>query len=180
MVRGKFILDNLLGAPPPPPPNVPLLEETQVNGTLRQRMEQHRSNPVCAACHKTIDPMGFPLENFDAVGAWRTEDAGAPVDAAGAMPDGSTFEGVVGLRTVLRGRASGLFVTILTERLLTYALGRGVEYYDAPALRAITRDAARNQHRFSSLILGIVNSVPFQMRQSDPSGETSVSTVAGR
>ena len=181
VVRGKFILDNLLGAPPPPPPpNVPLLEETQVNGTLRQRMEQHRSNPVCAACHKTIDPMGFPLENFDAVGAWRTEDAGAPVDAAGAMPDGGTFEGVAGLRTVLRGRASGLFVTILTERLLTYALGRGVEYYDAPALRAITRDAARNQHRFSSLILGIVNSVPFQMRQSDPSGETSVSTVAGR
>ena len=181
VVRGKFILDNLLGAPPPPPPpNVPLLEETQVNGTLRQRMEQHRSNPVCAACHKTIDPMGFPLENFDAVGAWRTEDAGAPVDAAGAMPDGSTFEGVAGLRTVLRGRASGLFVTILTERLLTYALGRGVEYYDAPALRAITRDAARNEHRFSSLILGIVNSVPFQMRQSDPSGETSVSTVAGR
>ena len=181
VVRGKFILDNLLGAPPPPPPpNVPLLEETQVNGTLRQRMEQHRSNPVCAACHKTIDPMGFPLENFDAVGAWRTEDAGAPVDAAGAMPDGGTFEGVAGLRTMLRGRVSGLFVTILTERLLTYALGRGVEYYDAPALRAITRDAARNQHRFSSLILGIVNSVPFQMRQSDPSGETSVSTVAGR
>ena len=181
VVRGKFILDNLLGAPPPPPPpNVPLLEETQINGTLRERMEQHRSNPVCAACHKTIDPMGFPLENFDAVGAWRTEDAGAPVDAAGAMPDGSTFEGVAGLRTVLRGRASGLFVTILTERLLTYALGRGVEYYDAPALRAITRDAARTQHRFSSLILGIVNSVPFQMRQSDPSGETSVSTVAGR
>ena len=181
VVRGKFILDNLLGAPPPPPPpNVPLLEETQVNGTLRQRMEQHRSNPVCAACHKTIDPMGFPLENFDAVGAWRTEDAGAPVDAGGAMPDGGTFEGVAGLRTVLRGRASGLFVTILTDRLLTYALGRGVEYYDAPALRAITGDAARDQYRFSSLILGIVNSVPFQMRQSDPAGETSVSTVAVR
>ena len=181
VVRGKFILDNLLGAPPPPPPpNVPLLEESQVNGTLRQRMEQHRSNPVCASCHKTIDPMGFPLENFDAVGAWRTEDAGVPVDAAGSMPDGSTFEGVAGLRTVLRGQASGLFVTILTERLLTYALGRGVEYYDAPALRAITGDAARDQYRFSSLILGIVNSVPFQMRQSDPSGETSVSTVAVR
>ena len=181
VVRGKFILDNLLGAPPPPPPpNVPLLEETQVNGTLRQRMEQHRSNPVCASCHKTIDPMGFPLENFDAVGAWRTEDAGVPVDAAGSMPDGSTFEGMAGLRTVLRGRASGLFVTILTERLLTYALGRGVEYYDAPALRAITGDAARDQYRFSSLILGIVNSVPFQMRQSDPSGKTSVSTVAVR
>ena len=124
--------------------------------------------------------MGFPLENFDAVGAWRTEDAGAPVDAGGSMPDGSTFEGMAGLRTVLRGRASGLFVTILTERLLTYALGRGVEYYDAPALRAITGDAARNEHRFSSLILGIVNSIPFQMRQSDPSGETSVSTVAVR
>ena len=181
VVRGKFILDNLLGAPPPPPPpNVPLLEESQVNGTLRQRMEQHRSNPVCASCHKTIDPMGFPLENFDAVGAWRTEDAGVPVDAAGSMPDGSTFEGVAGLRTVLRGQASGLFVTILTERLLTYALGRGVEYYDAPALRAITGDAARDQYRFSSLILGIVNSVPFQMRQSEPSGETSVSTVAVR
>ena len=181
VVRGKFILDNLLGAPPPPPPpNVPLLEETQVNGTLRQRMEQHRSNPVCASCHKTIDPMGSPLENFDAVGAWRTEDAGVPVDAAGSMPDGSTFEGMAGLRTVLRGRASGLFVTILTERLLTYALGRGVEYYDAPALRAITGDAARDQYRFSSLILGIVNSVPFQMRQSDPSGKTSVSTVAVR
>ena len=181
VVRGKFILDNLLGAPPPPPPpNVPALEDTQLSGTLRQRMEQHRTNVVCAACHKVIDPMGFPLENFDAVGAWRTEDAGAPVDAGGSMPDGSTFEGMAGLRTVLRGRASGLFVTILTERLLTYALGRGVEYYDAPALRAITGDAARTQHRFSSLILGIVNSVPFQMRQSDPSGETSVSTVAVR
>ena len=181
VVRGKFILDNLLGAPPPPPPpNVPALEDTQLNGTLRQRMEQHRTNVVCAACHKVIDPMGFPLENFDAVGAWRTEDAGAPVDAAGELPDGSTFEGMAGLRTALRGRASGLFVTTLTERLLTYALGRGVEYYDAPALRAITGDAARNEHRFSSLILGIVNSVPFQMRQSDPSGETSVSTVAVR
>ena len=93
VVRGKFILDNLLGAPPPPPPpNVPALEDTQLNGTLRQRMEQHRTNVVCAACHKVIDPMGFPLENFDAVGAWRTEDAGAPVDAAGELPDGSTFE----------------------------------------------------------------------------------------
>ena len=181
VVRGKFILDNLLGAPPPPPPpNVPLLEESPLKGTLRERMEQHRKNVVCASCHKTIDPMGFPLENFDAVGAWRTEDAGAPVDAAGELPDGSTFEGMAGLRTALRGRASGLFVATLTERLLTYALGRGVEYYDAPALRTITRDAARNQHRFSSLILGIVNSVPFQMRQSDPSGETSVSTVAVR
>ena len=182
VVRGKFILDNLLGAPPPPPPpNVPLLEETELSGTLRERMEQHRQNAVCASCHRVIDPMGFPLENFDAVGAWRSEEAGSPIDARGTLPDGTTFDGVVGLRTALRGRAADRVVATLTDRLLTYALGRGVEYYDLPAIRKIARDAAGDDYRFSSLILGIVNSVPFQMRQSKPAGETATpATVAVR
>jgi len=181
VVRGKFILDNFLGAPPPPPPpDVPALEETQLQGTLRQRMEQHRENPVCASCHKVIDPMGFPLENFDAVGAWRHEEAGMTIDAAGIMPDGTEFQGVAGLREVLSGKASGLFIATLTERLMTYALGRGVEFYDAPALRKITRNVTDQQYKFSSLILSVVNSVPFQMRQSEPSDETLESTVATR
>jgi mono/diheme cytochrome c family protein len=179
VVRGKWILESLLGAPPPaPPPNVPALEDTVLNGTLRQRMEQHRKNPVCAACHKMTDPLGFALENFDAVGAWRTEDAGLPVDSTGMLLDGTTFDGVVGLRTALRGQASDMFVMTLTERLMTYALGRGVDHDDMPALRTITRAASRDGYRFSSLILNIVNSVPFQMRQSE--SPTAVTTTAGR
>ena len=170
VVRGKWILENLLGTPPPaPPPNVPPLpEQKQDDGqvlTVRELMARHRANPVCASCHRLMDPPGFALEEFDAVGRYRTRnESNAPIDASGVLPDGTAFEGVAGLRKALLGRPI-LFVTTLTEKLLTYAVGRGVEYHDAPAIRAITREAARDGHRrFSSLILGVINSPPFQMR----------------
>ena len=170
VLRGKWVLENLLGTPPPlPPPNVPSLEETTEAGqtlSMREAMEQHRANPVCASCHRLMDPPGFALEEFDAVGRFRTRDeSNAPIDASGVFPDGTAFEGVAGLRTALLARPN-LFVTTLTEKLLTYAVGRGVGYQDAPAIRAITREAARDAHRFSSLILGVVKSPPFQMRRT--------------
>ena len=169
VIRGTWVLDNIVGAPPPPPPaNVPALEDTQVSAALpmRERMAQHRANPVCASCHRTIDPVGFALENFDALGRWR-EHAGdsGPIDVSGALPGVGEVNGVAGLETALLSRPE-LFAGRLTERLLTFALGRGVEYYDAPAVRKILREAAADQYRFSSLILGIVRSVPFQMRTS--------------
>jgi hypothetical protein len=170
VLRGKWLLENLLGAPPPPPPpNVPALEETGEGGRLlsmRDRMEQHRKNPVCASCHARMDPMGFALENFDAIGQWRSvSEANTPIDASGAMPDGATFQGPAGLRALLLSRREE-FVTTVTERLLTYAVGRGSEYYDAPAVRSIVREAVPSDYRWSSLILGIVKSTPFQMRRS--------------
>ena len=169
VIRGKWVLDNILGAPPPPPPaNVPVLEENSVQAGLpmRERLTQHRTNPVCASCHRLMDPPGFALEEFDAVGRYRTRnESNAPIGASGVLPDGTAFEGVAGLRKALLGRPT-LFVTTLTEKLLTYAVGRGVESHDAPAIRAITREAARNGHRFSSLILGVINSPPFQMRMT--------------
>ena len=169
VLRGKWVLENLLGTPPPlPPPDVPALEETD-NGrslSMREAMEQHRANPICASCHKLMDPPGFALEQFNAVGQYRTRnEANGPIDASGALPDGTAFEGAAGLRNALMQRP-GLFVTTLTEKLMIYALGRGLEHYDSPAIRAITREAAHEDHRFSSLILGIVRSVPFQMRRS--------------
>ena len=170
VLRGKWVLENLLGTPPPlPPPDVPSLEETTSDGaavSMREAMEQHRSNPVCASCHRLMDPPGFALEQFDAVGRYRTRnEANAPIDASGVLPDGTVFEGAAGLREALLGRPD-LFVTTLTEKLLIYALGRGVEHHDAPAIRAITREAAAGGHRFSSLILGVVKSPPFQMRRT--------------
>ena len=170
VLRGKWVLENLLGTPPPlPPPDVPSLEETTGAGrplSMREAMERHRANPVCASCHRLMDPPGFALEQFDAVGRRRTRnEAGAPIDASGILPDGTLFEGAAGLRDALL-RRPGLFVTTLTEKLLTYALGRGVEHYDAPAVRAIVRDAERDGFRFSSIILGIVESAPFQTRRS--------------
>ena len=168
VTRGKWILENLLGAPPPAPPDeVPGLEETRLEGTLRERMVQHRRNPVCASCHQAMDPLGFSLENFSPLGEWRTVDAGFPVDAGGAMPDGiTTFEGVSGLRRALLDK-SDVFISTLTEKLLIYALGRGIEYYDKPAVRDIRRQAARHDYRFSALIEGIVTSAPFRMRTAD-------------
>ena len=168
VTRGKWILENLLGAPPPAPPDeVPGLEETRLEGTLRERMVQHRRNPVCAACHQAMDPLGFSLENFSPLGEWRTVDAGFPVDAGGAMPDGiTTFEGVSGLRRALLDK-SDVFISTLTEKLLIYALGRGIEYYDKPTVRDIRRQAARHDYRFSALIEGIVTSAPFRMRTAD-------------
>ena len=168
VIRGKWVLDNIFGAPPPPPPpDVPILDNTIVSASLpiRERLKEHRTSPVCASCHKTIDPIGFALENFDAVGRWRDYDDGAPVDALGGLPDGSEFDGVAGLEAGLLRRPE-LFAETLTEKLLTFALGRGVEYYDAPAVRKILRAAESEGYRFSSLILGIVRSAPFQMRKS--------------
>jgi len=162
-LRGKFILENLLGSPPPPPPpNVPSLKEDKDVSQLsmRQRMELHRASPVCASCHARMDPLGFALENFDGLGRWR-----AGVDASGVLPDGTTIDGPVGLRQVLLDKKDQ-FVTTATERLLTYALGRGVEPYDMPAVRTIVRDAAPRDYRWSSIIMGVVTSVPFQMRRA--------------
>jgi hypothetical protein len=134
--------------------------------TMRERMTQHRANPACASCHSMMDPPGFALENFDFVGRWRRRDESAAViDSSGTLPDGTTFDGVAGLRQALVSRPDQ-FVTTMTEKLLIYALGRGTEYYDLPTVRAIVRDAAANDYRFSSLILGVVKSLPFQQRKS--------------
>ena len=167
VLRGKWLMQNILGTPPPPPPaNVPPLENTKIEGTLRQRMELHRKNPVCATCHSQIDPLGFALENFDAIGRFRTMDGKAPVDASGVLPDGTKFDGPAAFRKVLlEQRAS--YISTLTEKLMTYGLGRGVEPYDMPAVRKVVRDAAAKDYRWSALILGIVRSTPFQMRRSE-------------
>ena len=172
VLRGKWVLDNLLGAPPPPPPaDVPALPEKGEGNepaSVRARMEQHRNNPVCASCHSRMDPLGFALENFDGIGKWRVRDEdGAPIDAAAALPEGTTFEGPSALRTLLDSRREQFAATV-AAKLLTYALGRGVEYYDRPALRAVVRGAAASDYRWSSVILGIVESVPFQMRRAEP------------
>ena len=170
VLRGKWILDNILGTPPPPPPpNVPELVEPhpgQQARSMRERMIQHRVNPACAACHALMDPAGLAMENFDAIGRWRdlAED-GLPIDASGSLPGGQTFEGVAGLRQAVLARPE-VFVGTLTEKLLTYGLGRGVDYHDAPAVREIVRRGARDDYSFSSLILAIVESSPFQMRRS--------------
>jgi len=169
VVRGKWILENLLGTPPPsPPPGVPPLKPpsfaTKVL-SVRERMIDHRRNPPCAGCHAMMDPLGLALENFDAVGRWRSlDESGGPINASGAMPDGTTFDGPDGLRQALLG--SDRFVMTLTEKLMTYALGRGVEYYDEPAVRAIVRDASPHDYPLASLIRGVVQSVPFQMRRT--------------
>jgi hypothetical protein len=168
VLRGKWLLQNILGAPPPaPPPNVPALEENVAGGaalSVRARLEQHRKNPACATCHRMIDPLGFALENFDAIGGWRANtEAGTPVDASGTLADGTKVDGPQALRRALLSHREDFAATV-TEKLLTYALGRGVEYYDAPAVRKIVRDASTDEYRWSSLILGIVRSVPFEMR----------------
>jgi hypothetical protein len=168
VLRGKFILDNLLGVPPPPPlPDVPALKDNTVDGHLsvRERLAEHRRDATCASCHNLMDPLGLSMEKFDAVGRRRSVEAGMPIDGAGGLPDGSRFADVRGLETALLERPE-LFVSTLTEKLQTYALGRGVEYYDAPATRAIVRAARPQKFRMSSIILGIVKSGPFQMRMS--------------
>lgn len=164
--RGKFILEEILNAPPPPPPpDVPSLEEgKQLTGTLRQVMEQHRANPVCASCHQKMDPLGFAFENFDAIGSWREQDAGGfPIDASGVLPDGKSFVGASGLKSVLDSKKE-LFLRSLTNKTLTYALGRGLEYYDRPAVEQIVNALPKNNYRFSTLVLEIVKSDPFQKR----------------
>jgi hypothetical protein len=157
------VLENLLGSPPPPPPpDVPSLkEDKQVSLlTMRERMRLHQANPVCSSCHARMDPLGFALENFDGLGRWRNG-----MDASGTLPGGTKVDGPVGLRRILLERKDE-FVTTGTERLLTYALGRGVEPFDMPAVRTIVRDAAIHDYRWSSLIMGIVRSVPFQTRRA--------------
>jgi len=176
VLRGKWVLENILGMPvPPPPPNVPPLKE-RASGekprTMREQMAEHRSNPACANCHKIMDSIGFALENFDAVGAWRSEEADVPIDASGELADGSHVNGVVELRAALLKNPE-LFTGTMTEKMLTYALGRGVDYRDMPAVRTIVRDASRDGYKFSSIVLGVVRSAPFQMRKA-PEKESEV------
>ena len=170
VLRGKWILENLLGTPPPPPPaNVPDLKDHAEDGralSLREQMEKHRADSTCASCHARMDPLGFALESFDGVGKHRTKDANGIIDTSGLLPDGTRFEGPGGLRELLLGRRDQ-FVETVAEKLLTYALGRGLEYYDQPAIRGITREAAKDDYRISSLIVAITKSTPFQMRRSE-------------
>ena len=171
VLRGHWLLEHMLGAPPPPPPpDVPALPERGAQGrpaSVRERLERHRENAVCASCHAPMDPLGFALDHFDAIGRWRaTGEAGEPIDASGVFPDGTAFRGLSGLREVLLERR-GQFVRTIAEKLTTYALGRGLEHYDMPAVRRIVRDAAADDHRWSSIVLGIVRSLPFQMRRSE-------------
>jgi mono/diheme cytochrome c family protein len=167
VVRGKWVLATLLGAPPPAPPaNVPPLKENSERTkplTMREAMEEHRQNAVCASCHKIMDPLGFALENFDAVGLWRTGEAGGPIDASGVFIDGSPLDGVVSLRRALLDRPN-VFVGTMTEKLLTYGLGRGLGTDDMPAVRQIVRESAQDNYRFASVITAIVTSTPFEMR----------------
>jgi cytochrome c551/c552 len=168
--RGKWILETLLGAPPPPPPpDVPDLKAHGADGrqlTMREQMEMHRANPVCASCHSRMDPLGFALENYDGVGKWRAKDAGNVIDPSGKLPDGTVFEGPAGLKKILLTRDKDAFVNTVTQKMMTYALGRGLESYDMPAVRAAAREAAKNDYRISALIAAVVNSTPFQMRRT--------------
>jgi hypothetical protein len=165
-MRGRWLLANILGAPPPPPPaDIPALKDAGVDGqprALRERMEIHRQNPACAACHQRMDPLGFALENFDALGKWRTSSDGAPVDPSAIFPDGTRFEGVAGLRALLASHKED-FVRTLSAKLLAYAIGRGLDYRDMPAIRGIARDAAAADYSWSSIITGIVKSPAFRM-----------------
>jgi len=172
--RGKWILENLLGAPPPPPPpEVPNLKPHGADGTLltmRQQMELHRANAICAGCHSRMDPLGFALENYDGVGKWRAKDSGHVIDASGKLPDGTQFEGMPGLRHLLLTSRREDFIETVTEKLLTYALGRGLESYDKPTVRSIVREAGCANETspapsFRALIGAIVNTAPFQMRR---------------
>ena len=181
VLRGKWLLENILGTPPPPPPpNVPALPDRGASGeirSVRERLQAHRQNPVCGACHNVIDPLGFALENFDALGQWRDVDlAGRPIDASGALIDGTQLDGPKALRTHLLAKSDS-FVDTFTEKLLTYALGRGIVYYDRPVIRQIVREAEPENYRWSAIILGIVRSVPFQKRKVSESMTQAVASV---
>jgi hypothetical protein len=167
VLRGKWVLENILGTPPPPPPgDVPSLKEPEKGDrprSMRAQLAEHRANPTCASCHKVMDPIGFALENFDAVGAWRSNENGEPLDVSGQLADGSAVEGIAGLRTALLARPE-VFVGTMVEKLMVYALGRGLTPHDMPAVREVVREAGRHDYRFSAVVLGIARSVPFQLR----------------
>jgi hypothetical protein len=173
--RGKWVLENLLGTPPPAaPPGVPSLDDKHrmLTGTLRDQMVQHRANPVCASCHARMDPIGFSLENFNAIGAWRDKDGDAPVDASGQLISGESFNGATELEGILAEKKRDNFYRCLSEKMLTYALGRGMEYYDRPATEKMVKQL-KEDPRFSNLVLGVVNSVPFQMQRGEGERLTS-------
>ncbi|HEX5229480.1 MAG TPA: DUF1588 domain-containing protein, partial [Bryobacteraceae bacterium] len=182
-IRGKWLLENILDAPPPaPPPNVPSLESSNKDGkplSVRQMLELHRANPVCASCHARMDPLGLSLENFDAIGQWRTTDAGQAIDASGVLLDGTKVDGPRELRAALVAQKPE-FVRAVTEKLLTYALGRGLEYYDGPTIRSIDQAAASDNYRWSSLIQAIVKSAPFEMRTAAPKSQSPVTSASAR
>jgi hypothetical protein len=172
IIRGKYVVSNLLNTPPlPPPPDVPQLEASAPKGrpsTVREQLELHRKNPLCASCHRTMDPIGFALENFDAVGQWQSKTReGLPIDSAGMLADGTVIDGPVALRKALLARPD-VFSGTVAEKLMIYALGRGLEPVDQPALRNVLRSAAKDSYAMQSLILGIVESRPFQMRTKLP------------
>jgi hypothetical protein len=175
VARGKWFLQTFLGvSPPDPPPNVPAIKDKPVDSTgnakaptMRETMEMHHTNPTCASCHKIFEPIGLGMENFDAVGSWRTQDGDSPIDPTGTMVDGTKIEGIASLRASLVSR-SDQFARVVTEKMLTYALGRGVEYRDMPTVRQIVHESAANQYRFTSLVMGIVKSPPFQTSMKTP------------
>jgi hypothetical protein len=169
VIRGKYVLQNILGAaPPPPPPDVPVLDEAAVGnaGSLRQQLEKHRSNPTCASCHNRMDVLGFGLENYDAIGRWRTMDGKFPIDVSGTFPNGKSFASPAEMRVLLKGELPD-FARCLTEKMLTYALGRGVERYDKRTVNQITRKLAASGYRFQTLIYEIIESLPFQSRRGE-------------
>jgi len=176
VIRGKWVLENILNTPPPmPPANVPALDDHEVGKTtsVRQQLEQHRSNPTCAGCHARMDPLGFGLENYDAMGRWRTNEGSLPVDASGLLPDGRTFSGAAELKTLLKADSSK-FVRAFTEKMLIYALGRGVESYDRPTIEKIAQRVEQNGCRFSEVIAAIVDSAAFQMRHRETEATTGL------
>jgi hypothetical protein len=183
VIRGKWILENIMGTPPPPPPpNVPPLKDQAQGGkilSVRQLLEEHRKNAPCSTCHAVMDPLGFALEDFNAIGEYRTKDASGPIDASGQLADGTKIDGVVGLREALLKHPE-YFVGTLTEKMLTYALGRPLEYYDMPVVRGIVQGAAKSDYRFSSLIEGIVNSEPFEMKKALEDSGPAVTSAAVR
>jgi len=174
--RGKWVLENLLATPPPPPaPNVPELEsQKELTGTLRQRMEQHRANPSCAGCHTRMDAIGFGLENYDAIGGFRTLDAGAPIDPSGELGAADKFKGPVDLANLLARQKKDDFIRCMVEKMLTYSLGRGLEYYDRCAMKEIADGLTKRRHTFSGLVLEVVNSVPFQKRRGEGDAHVAV------
>jgi hypothetical protein len=168
--RGKWVLEQIFGTPPPPPPpGVGELEEEKkgvLTGNLRQKMEQHRKNAICASCHARMDPIGFGLENYDAIGRWRSDDNGTPIDASGDLPDGKKFNGPMELKNILKAKKN-LFVRSLSEKMLTYALGRGLETYDKCEVDKIAQKLTKNEYRFSALVTAVVESEPFRKRRGD-------------